>query len=149
MSIRTSTYGIAFFATPHQGGNFAQLGDIAAKIWTTVVNNPQNTFLEVLKTHSLFSNEIIQDFKHQLEDYHILSFFEALPSKKFGASVGLIVDQKSATLGLPGSREESIALEANHSNICKFPDADDDNYEQVIGNLKILVRDAEKRMQCA
>lgn len=38
-TIRQTTYGIAFFGTPHQGGNFARLGDIAASIVRGVLQN--------------------------------------------------------------------------------------------------------------
>ena len=83
-AIRGATYGIAFFGTPHQGGNFAKLGDIAASIVRGVIRNPKNTFMEVLKKDSLFSDALVDDFRHQLEDYHILSFFETLPMGKLG-----------------------------------------------------------------
>ena len=83
-SIREATYGIAFFGTPHQGGNNAKLGDIAATICRGVIQNPQNTFMEALKKDSLFSKELVEDFKHQLEDYYVLSFYETLPFKKLG-----------------------------------------------------------------
>lgn len=83
-SIREATYGIAFFGTPHQGGNFAKLGDIAASIVRCVLRSPSNTFMETLKKDSLFSDTIAGDFRHQLEDYHVLSFFETLPMGKMG-----------------------------------------------------------------
>lgn len=38
-TIRQTTYGISFFGTPHQGGNFAKLGDIAASIVRGVLQN--------------------------------------------------------------------------------------------------------------
>ncbi|KAI1772254.1 hypothetical protein F4818DRAFT_180658 [Hypoxylon cercidicola] len=34
--------------------------------------------------------------------------------------MGIIVDKDSATLNLPGLREKQLALDANHSTICKF-----------------------------
>ncbi|MCJ1422110.1 Serine active site containing protein 1 [Xylographa parallela] len=105
-SIREATYGIAFFGKPHQGGNFAKLGDIAASITRSVLGNPSNTFMGALKTDSLFSNTLVEDFRHQLEDYYVLSFFETLPMGR----LGLIVDQKSAILGLAGLRERQIAM---------------------------------------
>ena len=82
--ISAATYGIAFFATPHRGGNFAALGDIASTIVRGVLRNPNNTFMEALKSDSLFAESIIEDFRHQLEDYHVLSFYETLPYKKLG-----------------------------------------------------------------
>ena len=145
--IRKATYGIAFFGTPHQGANDAQLGSIAASILRSVLRSPPNTFIEALKKDSLFQIVLAEDFRHQLEDYYVLSFFETHPTGKLGL-VGLstlcngspslmtqIVDKKSALLGLPGLRERQIPLDANHTNICKFSRADDPAYEQVSDNL--------------
>ncbi|KAF8242777.1 hypothetical protein K440DRAFT_656415 [Wilcoxina mikolae CBS 423.85] len=115
-SIRNLTYGIVFFATPHQGGNFASLGSIAATIARVTLMNPKNSFMEALKADSLFADSIINDFRHQLEDFYVLSFYETLSLKK----LGLIVDKKSATLGLSGTREKQIALEANHTTILSW-----------------------------
>ncbi|KAI4134497.1 MAG: hypothetical protein LQ347_001477 [Umbilicaria vellea] len=139
-SIREATYGIAFFSTPHQGGNFTKLGDIAASITRGVLRNPSNTFMEALKKDSLFSDTLVGDFRHQLEDYHVLSFFETLPMGR----LGLIVDQKSATLGLAGLRERQIPMDADHIGVCKFESAEGDDYEQVSFNLVRLVRSAVK-----
>ncbi|SLM35073.1 P-loop containing nucleoside triphosphate hydrolase [Lasallia pustulata] len=139
-SIREATYGIAFFGTPHQGGNFAKLGDIAASIIRGVLRNPSSTFMEALKKDSLFSDTLVGDFRHQLEDYHVLSFFETLPMGR----LGLIVDQKSATLGLAGLRERQIPMDADHTGVCKFESADGDDYEQVSFNLIRLVKSAVK-----
>ena len=82
--IRAATYGIAFFGTPHQGGNHAHLGDIASSIARTVLRNPKSTFIEALKRDSLFADSLTQLFRHQLEDYSILSFFETRSYKKLG-----------------------------------------------------------------
>ena len=53
-----------------------------------------------------------------------------------------IVDKDSATLGLPSSRETQVALDANHSDICKFDAIDSDDYEQVEGNIVDLAKRA-------
>ena len=42
---------------------------------------------------------------------------------------------KSATLGLPGTREERILMDADHNTICKFESAGGSDYENVISNL--------------
>ena len=83
-SLREATYGIAFFSTPHRGGNYAKLGDIAASITRGLIRNPSITFMEALKKDSLFSDTLVEDFRHQLEDYYVLSFFETLPTGKLG-----------------------------------------------------------------
>ena len=38
--------------------------------------------MEDLKKDSLFADALVQDFRHQLEDYHVLSFYETRPLKK-------------------------------------------------------------------
>jgi hypothetical protein len=83
-AIRDATYGIAFFGTPHQGGKFAKLGDIAASIVKGVLQYPNNTFIEALKKDSLFSDTLVDDFRHQLEDFYVLSFYETLHMGRLG-----------------------------------------------------------------
>ncbi len=83
-TIRDATYGIAFFGTPHQGGNFAKFGDIVASIVRGVLGNLKNTFMEALKKDSSFSDTLVDNFRHQLEDYYVLSFYETLQMGKFG-----------------------------------------------------------------
>lgn len=51
------------------------------------------------------------------------------------------MDKFSATLGLPDSAEISVAVAANHSDICKF-DRRDPTYELVIDNIADLVQHA-------
>lgn len=51
-----------------------------------------------------------------------------------------IVDQKSATLGLPGSREIQVALDTNHENLCRFADCGGHDFEQVGENIQELAQ---------
>jgi hypothetical protein len=81
---RTESHFWGGGGTPHQGGSFAKLGDIAASIARRPLWNPKNTFIEALKKDSLFSDTLVDDFRHQLEDYYVLSFFEALQMGKLG-----------------------------------------------------------------
>ncbi|KIW67282.1 hypothetical protein PV04_06547 [Phialophora macrospora] len=135
-SIRKATFGLVFFATPHHGGNFANLGDVAANIARYVLWNPKNTFVDNLKHNSIFSERLRDEFRHQLEDYKILSFYE---TKRLGPD--LIVDAHSAILGLPGTRETAIALDGDHRSICKYPEPNA-AYQQVEDGLAKLVEGA-------
>jgi hypothetical protein len=54
------------------------------------------------------------------------------------------VDVKSATLGLPGTREKQIPIDGDHEHICKFEKADGDDYEQVAENLVELADSATR-----
>jgi hypothetical protein len=56
-----------------------------------------------------------------------------------------IVEQRAALLGLPDTRETSIALDADHSNICKFASEDDPVYRLVEENIGRMADDAIER----
>ncbi|KAJ4300830.1 hypothetical protein N0V90_002918 [Kalmusia sp. IMI 367209] len=133
-AIREATYGIAFFATPHLGGNYAALGKILSDIVNVVLGNSMNELVKDLQRSSLFLGRLNEDFRHQLEDHYFVNFFETKSYKGIGA----IVDRDSAKLNLPGSREALIPVDADHNDICKFA-TEDGEYEQVEQNIKRLV----------
>jgi hypothetical protein len=84
-SIPRATYGIAFFATPHQSSDLGtKLGEIASNISKEVVKNPSLAFLESMKKDSLYSEQLADSFQQQLFNYAVLSFYETLPSKGTG-----------------------------------------------------------------
>ncbi|KAL9116819.1 MAG: hypothetical protein Q9187_006653 [Circinaria calcarea] len=137
-SIHWSTRAIAFFGTPHRGGNRVDLGRILASIAVHLTGSVKNNFLETLQKNSTIAADIHELFKEQAQRYRIISFYETLPLKP---GFGLIVDKVSATLGLPDSAEITVAVAANHSDICKF-DRRDPTYELVIENIADLVQHA-------
>jgi hypothetical protein len=115
-----------------------------------------------LQSGSVFADCLREAFRHQLEKYRIVSFWEgrgnvspSLPRiepRRFWNPltdaldyVLQIVSKQSATFGLPGIKENIVRLEADHRSMCKFdllcPD-DKDNYSLVIGNLLTLVASA-------
>lgn len=90
--IRKATYGIVFFGTPHRGGEGVALGEIAAKIVRAVLREPKNSFLESLKKDGPFSQMILEDFRTQLEDYNVISYYETRPLGSHGiVSLRLLV----------------------------------------------------------
>ncbi|KAL6236379.1 hypothetical protein BDW75DRAFT_239330 [Aspergillus navahoensis] len=128
-SIRIATYGIAFFGTPHRGSHLAKLGEILGKAVRAFLRTPNNTFINALKENDLYANELSANFGQLLEDYKYINFYETLPLR----SLGIIVEKKSATLGLPDSREITVALLGDHESICRYASEDDDNYKHVSG----------------
>ncbi|KAL9118306.1 MAG: hypothetical protein Q9187_005152 [Circinaria calcarea] len=119
-SISRSTRGFAFFATPHQGGNFATLGDPLANIFKAVLGNVPNDFMKALRRDSLISRDFNNDFVDQGRNYRIWSFYET-----------------------QSSIETRVPVNATHSTICKFP-TEDENYKLVISNISDLVEWAMK-----
>ncbi|KAI1127791.1 hypothetical protein F5Y10DRAFT_277891 [Nemania abortiva] len=133
-----STFGLVFFATPQQGGNCAGFGDIVAGIARCVSRNPGNTFMAALKSNSPVLSTITDDFRQMLEDFQIISFYETRPLGSFG----IIVDHKSALLGLAGTRERQIPVDADHRDICKFASNEDPRYRLVEDNIAQMIINA-------
>jgi len=79
--IREATVGLVFFAVPHRGGHGASLGTIAKNIVVSLTGEGQNNLVESLKQNSFFQESQAALFKHQLEDYHIVSVIEDRPTK--------------------------------------------------------------------
>lgn len=91
-SLRKNTYGLVFFAVPHQGGHGANLGKIAKNLVTSLSGNSRNDLVESLEKNSLSQENQATLFKHQLEDYQIISVYETRPTKVklFGLTKGLV-----------------------------------------------------------
>lgn len=71
-----NTYGIAFFATPHRGGNYATLGTVVSNIVNKTTHKPPSKLIEALQRDSSFLEKLDLDFRHQLEAFFYVSFFE-------------------------------------------------------------------------
>ncbi|KAK4997940.1 GTP-binding protein [Elasticomyces elasticus] len=124
---------LVFFGTPHQGGNLTTVGDYAAKIYRSVARDPRNDMVESLRATSEIATKRYEQFRHQLENFRVISCYEGLPYSKL---TGLIVDKRSATLNLPGSREKQIGINADHSAMCKFASAQQADCELVMGVIE-------------
>ncbi|KAL8709211.1 MAG: hypothetical protein Q9225_007481, partial [Loekoesia sp. 1 TL-2023] len=149
--LRENTYGLVFFAVPHQGGHGASLGTIAKNIVTSMTGSSKNDLVESLRANSLFQENQATFFRHQLEDYQIVSVCETKPTKikHFAwATAIIVVDEKSAILGLTGTRERLISIDSNHSEVCKF-EADNDKFDPIKRAIGRLADDAIAPMKTA
>ena len=77
--IKDATTGLAFFATPHHGGDwkFVSLGSVAATIATTVGFQKGDDVLETLKNGSIFSDIMQEHWRHQLLRYDLWALWES------------------------------------------------------------------------
>jgi hypothetical protein len=70
---------LIFFGTPHSGSSDAakvEFGKACVSIAHFFTNRPTNSIMEALKPSSLFSDILKESFRHQLENYLIVSFYE-------------------------------------------------------------------------
>lgn len=75
---------LVFFATPHQGGNHASLGDIVAKIVRTGTFKPRNDLLDALKANSDQAIQRFEQARHLFEKCLVVNFYEGDPYGKLG-----------------------------------------------------------------
>ena len=78
--IRKATKGIAFFATPHNGGDkfMVNSGRVAAKIAMHLGFHKGDNILGVLDSGNLFTSTMQNHWKHQQLEYDIVSFWGTL-----------------------------------------------------------------------
>ncbi|KAF3390337.1 Sulfite efflux pump SSU1 [Penicillium rolfsii] len=145
-AIRSSTSGLVFFGTPHRGAKAVELGKIAARVARFISKgHASNDLLDCLEHNSLFTRQMSDRFRHQLEDYRVVSFIEGKEVFLGGAGPAslshLVVDEESAVLGLSGLRETQLKLDADHSQMCKVGSRGP-MYRLIKGNIKQLVDQA-------
>ena len=78
--IKDATTGLAFFATPHKGGDrmLVSLGGMVAKIATALGFQKGDDVLETLKSGSIFSEIMQHHWRHQVLKYDFISFWGAV-----------------------------------------------------------------------
>ena len=79
-SIKKATKGLAFFATPHKGGDplLVSLGGLVAKIAMALGFQKGDDVVETLRDGSIFSDIMHEHWRHQLLKYDIISFWGGL-----------------------------------------------------------------------
>ena len=75
-SIFEATYLLVFFATPHRGGNYASVGDVAAKLFTKALRTGPNDLTNALERNSNEATKRFEQARHLFERTLVISFFE-------------------------------------------------------------------------
>ncbi|KAK4935621.1 hypothetical protein LTR10_023344 [Elasticomyces elasticus] len=132
-SIKDATVGLIFMGTPHHGSDTASYGKVLANAAQFLSHRPPPRLLAALQTYSDVLLRLTTDFRFQLPDYKVYSFFESRPMK--GLS-GLTVEKHSALLET--NHEEHIPVDADHSAMCKFETQDDDTFKRVYKRIERL-----------
>ncbi|KAK6851858.1 hypothetical protein PG995_011983 [Apiospora arundinis] len=131
-----STCLLVFFATPHQGGAYANVGELTVKLFK--IGQLSNDLLRALGKNANDATRRFEQARHLSDECLVISFYEG---ETLGLA-GIIVDKRSATLNLSGMREKQVAMNADHSSICKLDPSDRDTYELVLGTVDEQVQRA-------
>jgi hypothetical protein len=127
------TIGVMFFGTP-QGTNH---GDPFKTL--RLVSSTLPVYRDLMKALELDAKTLQKDNAKFLQlvkrtELFCLTYYETLNTltiPRLGSA--LVVSHEMATLDIPN--EERVALQANHSDLCKFAGPSDANYKRVIGTL--------------
>ena len=138
-SISESTVGIVFLGTPHRGSQKAAYGKVLANLATMVLNKPSARLVDALQVNSDALMQLTDNFRFQLPNYHVYSFYEMKPMKIFS---NLVVEKHSALLNIDG--EEQIPVDANHEEMCKFMRREDEVYEKLFRRIRRMIKHGER-----
>lgn len=77
---------LVFFATPHRGGEYASVGDIAAGIFNNLITplKRRNDLLDALKKNSDQATTRFDQSRHLYDKLLVISFFEGQSYGKLG-----------------------------------------------------------------
>ncbi|OCK79674.1 hypothetical protein K432DRAFT_354452 [Lepidopterella palustris CBS 459.81] len=137
-SISESTIGIVFLGTPHRGSEKAVYGKVLASLATTLLNKPSPRLVKALQVNSEALMRLTTDFRFQLPKYQVYSFYETKPMKMLST---LVVEKHSALLEIDG--EEQIPVDADHEEMCKFIEREDDVYEKLFKRIRRMIKEQD------
>jgi hypothetical protein len=161
-SINELTVGIIFLGTPHRGSEKASYGRVLANVATAMMNKPTSRLVSTLQSNSDSLMRLTSDFKSQLPNYQVASFYETKPMKWFSTPVSLashfdldevntvmtqIVEKCSALLEVHG--EDQIPVDANHRDMCKFGARDDPVYEKVFKRIIRMLKMKDEQLSAS
>lgn len=139
-SIKTSTYGIMFMGTPHQGGNGVQFGKLLVNA-ASVYKATTSRLLEHLERDSEWLQQQLRQYGPISGEFMTKFAYEEYETPTaLGHSI-MVVPKASAVV--PGAADaEQIMIHADHREMVKFESKKDNDYEKVSDHLIIMVESA-------
>ncbi|KAF2434895.1 hypothetical protein EJ08DRAFT_581701, partial [Tothia fuscella] len=156
-SIKSSTYGIMFMGTPHQGGSGVQLSKLLVNVASVFVaaddrlikhlEQDSEWLQQQLGQYNPVSSDFITKFAYEeyktptVLGHSILVCSCLLLSWNAKRLIAQVVPKASAVV--PGAVDaEPIAIHADHINMAKFASREDNGYRTVSGHLRLMAESA-------
>ncbi|PVH92332.1 hypothetical protein DM02DRAFT_605500 [Periconia macrospinosa] len=133
-SIAQHIKGMIFLGTPFYGSKIAGWGEVVRRIFGLFQPTDQNTLKNLkldskeLKDLRLGFPEVIRKRNQASDKVAVVFFFE----KKMTYNTWVVKEEDASYPGVG----EILPMRANHLDICKFDDAEDDGYKQVRAKIK-------------
>ena len=134
--IRSSTTGVVFLGTPHEGTTIAQWASFLA-----MIKGNDSKLLEQLQPKEEMLYELSHDFASGYNHLSTMCFYEKLSNTYVGGMLDLtIVDQRSSVqVG-----KDKTYLITDHSGLNKFSGVDDPNFKLVRNAVVGMVKDSKR-----
>ncbi|KAH0535996.1 hypothetical protein FGG08_007113 [Glutinoglossum americanum] len=143
-AIKTSTYGIIFMGTPHQGGEGVAWGQRLVNVASIFVNT-NDKLLSVLERDSETLQNQLAQYTSISTDFVTKFAFETYPTPLVFGKALMVVPKSSAVV--PGAVDtEAIAIMDNHTNMVKFASGADGGFRKVAGHLMLMVEEAPAKV---
>ncbi|KAF8221360.1 hypothetical protein L208DRAFT_1328490 [Tricholoma matsutake] len=143
-AVEHSTYGIIFLGTPHQGSAAVDMAALILQI-LSIGFDTSNSILSDLALHGKALQQQQDQYNQISLRYATKCYYEMYPTKLPLGKKMKLVDHPSAIL--PESiNSQSIALNRDHVNICKFHDCTEPDFKTVVSHLFKMVEDAPSKI---
>ncbi|KAK5562446.1 hypothetical protein LTR43_011950 [Exophiala xenobiotica] len=127
--LKDATIGLIFLGTPHRGSDKATYGKVLANVAQFISHKPPPRLLSALQTNSDVLLQLTTNFRFQLPDYEVYSFFELRPIK--GLSSLRSIEPYSRRTMKNRFRSTLVTVP-----MCKFETESDDTFEKVYKRVK-------------
>ncbi|EXK76441.1 hypothetical protein FOQG_18819 [Fusarium oxysporum f. sp. raphani 54005] len=140
-SIAQKVTGMIFLGTPFYGSKIAGWGDAVRRIYDLIRKTDKNTLknlnLDSARLKGLREGfpEVIRKRNQTSTKIAVVFFFE----RKTTYGVWIVKEENAAYPGVG----EILPMQANHIDICKFDDVEDDGYKKVKAKIKEALQAAE------
>ncbi|QDS77953.1 hypothetical protein FKW77_001558 [Venturia effusa] len=137
--IQSFIKAIFFLSTPHRGSDVTEWAELLAHLGEFVtlrtIGGFRSDLIQSLRLQSDDLRTLSNNWRDQAGSIKILSFIETVADSRVKKRV---VDEHTGLLGFPG--ESYISMDnCNHSEVCRFPDALDQNYRNIKNELVALI----------
>ncbi|KAH0563532.1 hypothetical protein GP486_001902 [Trichoglossum hirsutum] len=143
-SIKTSTYGVLFFGTPHSGSDSAT--------WATLLLNIISAFAKTntlvvkrLKTNSEWLRQQTAQFTAIGSSFDIKCCYEALQTT-LPLGKGVMVVPPASAIMQDAPNVEALRLSKNHVDLVRFSSDHEDDFVSIASCLRIMLRKCEAKV---
>jgi hypothetical protein len=143
-AIKTSTYGIIFMGTPHQGSDSSAWGMRLVDVEFIFIHTNDSLLKNLGKDSEMLQN-VLAYYAGISSDFVTKFAYETYATPLATGKAVLVVPKSSAVV--PGAVDaEAIAIMDNHLNMVKFLSEDDSGFKKIAGHLMLMAEDASTKI---